>query len=170
MKLNFIWDLDGVARDLSGEVSRRYGEGKQFSSFNDKIKGKTVVEWINEDLSILEASPTTEYYEVIKKYFPNPIFWSHQYEDWMLYTEKWLKKHFKDYTIELMDNKTKFEELSKLEDTYLVEDFPFYTSYKNMVLIDRLYNRDVKAPIRIKTPEELENFILKEKENGREKK
>ena len=118
---------------------------------------------VNKDLSILERCQPTEYYTTIRKYYPIPTIWSYQHPEWIKLTTDWLSKYFIDFNLEIKNNDQKFEALHKEDcDVFLVEDYPLYEDYNKMVLIDRPYNQEAKAEIRIHSPKELEKFILEE--------
>lgn len=156
------YDLDEVVRDLGTLIHKRfkipeYLQGVWWNNY----KGLNFYDWMTKDLSILIEAPTTEYYKTIKSFNNGSIieFWSHQPKEWQPYTMKWIKKHFNSYVVRFLDREEKYEELKKQPNTLLVEDSPFFPSYKQIILLSKPYNLQCKAKIRIKTPKELKELL-----------
>lgn len=154
---NFAFDLDGVIRDLYTAIEKKY---------KFKIKGWfwTYKEMDVFDLAIHDKykfiidSPTTKYYRVIKKHFPEPEIWTYQRPSWRKNTLRWLKKHFKSFKLKFYTPKQKFYWLQK-RDIFLVEDYPLFPNYNKIILIDNPQNQQVKCPYRIKRVKELERLF-----------
>jgi hypothetical protein len=155
--MQIIFDLDGVIRNLVGLIEKKFHF--RVRVWNWSINDKNIYDIVNKNINFLTKAPATEYYRVIKKYFPEPKIWTTQPQNWHLYTKKWLGKYFGTYSVKFFDNYVeKYKELQKLDNTILIEDYPFYPNYDKIILIDRIYNRNINAT-RIKTPKELKKFI-----------
>lgn len=158
-----VWDLDGVLRDFGTIYHERF-KIPQSNDWNFKYKDKGVYDWVKEDYSILVDADPTPYFSVIKDWLGgNEIeIWSHQPEDWIPYTRKWLDNHLKDqYKVHYLTPKEKYAKLNDSKDTFLVDDYPFFEDYKKIILIDYDYNKDSKSVIRIKDKHQL-RFLLGE--------
>ena len=157
--MTLFWDIDGTIRELDKLVL-----GKELPYWNYKLdNGKGFCDIINDNLSILEiARPYKDYLEILNKQ-EDAIFLTHQPENWRAYTEKWLKKWIKiPYKIIYVNNniEEKLEYLITKKD-YLIDDYPLFTSYHNIILIDRLWNRGINVKTRIKNKKELKNKLKK---------
>lgn len=162
MKTKICYDLDEVCRNLGSIFNKRFKIPKYLhGTWWDTYKGRSFYDIAKEDLSILVDAPTTEYYKTIKSFNNDSVieFWSHQPKEWQPYTIKWLQKHFNGYIVRFLDREEKYKELKKQPNTLLVEDSPFFPSYKQIVLLDKPYNRQCKAKIRIKIPKELKELL-----------
>ena len=79
----------------------------------------------------------------------------------MPYTNKWINEHIRRYVdceIKILSSEVK-EKLLDYNDIYLVEDYPNFKSYENIILVDRAYNRNIICKHRIKNGKELINKI-----------
>ncbi len=152
--MRIIFDLDGVIRDLVSCTDKNINDIKEWDYFNVSVIDK------NPEL-ILRCKPT-EYYPIIKKFFNNQelIIYTHQRESWKKYTESWCKKYLQRFKIYYFDSIE--EKLNYLDSgDYLIEDYPFKNILdKNIVLIDRPYNKSGKCKIRILSPIGLKYFLI----------
>jgi hypothetical protein len=163
MKTKIVFDVDEVIRDLGILIHKRFKIPKYLQGvWWDSYKGLNFYDWMAKDLSILVDAPTTEYYKTIKSFNNGSVieFWSHQPKEWQANTIIWLGNHFGDnFKVRFLDREQKYEELKKQPNTLLVEDSPFFPSYKQIILLDKPYNTKCKSKIRIKTPKELKELL-----------
>jgi len=147
------FDLDGVIRDLC-KVTPYYPQ-KWDSTFG----GLTLVEYFNKYKHLLIEAPATEYFSTIEKYFAEEItIITSQQKGWEIFAEKWLEIYFIDTKVNIIYDTEKLYLLKN--NDFLVEDYPKYNDYSQIVLIDRPYNREVVSPyLRIHSPQELEIFF-----------
>lgn len=163
MKTQIKFDIDGVCRNL-GIIHKRFNIPKLTNNWHWKYKGKDVYDWVAEDLSILESAPSLEYIEAIKEFGKNHKieFWTHQPKDWEPHTRRWIKKFFGDKCkIVFLKPNEKFNRLKKNKNTLLVDDYPLFKDYKQIILVNQYYNQDTKAPIRVKNNKELSKELKK---------
>jgi len=159
--MKIVFDLDGVLRDLCFYLNQKFDVPYPRDWFW-KHKGKDIFDWIKEDrYSCLLYAPITEYFLPISKTTEHFEIWTCQPEDWRKYTKLWIIANIGDCTKHYLDTKQKRERLDREPNTYLVEDSPNFSNYDRIILIDRPYNRHVKASIRIKTPKELLPWLKK---------
>jgi len=153
--MKFMFDIDGVVRWLSniprGGVVPLYWD-------EPCPNGQSLIEYINNEPSILTDAPPLPYLEVIKR-CDCPFFLSHQQNGWKRRTDVWLQKHvgnlnFKWQYVENADDKMKVVEDW---DAYIVEDSPNFPKefYRRVVLIDWPYNQGIDCFARVRTVEEL---------------
>ncbi len=146
------FDLDGVIRNLTSTVTPSI----EFNFWSKPINGKSFTEYFDENLHFLLEAPPTEYYSVISNYSRNLTIITSQPENWQEYTSLWIKAYLPNATI-IFDSE-KLHLLS--ENDLIVEDYPLYEDYSQVILIDKPYNQDVKNPlIRIKNPKQLQEFL-----------
>jgi hypothetical protein len=151
---NIFWDLDGVLRDLTYKFHT--GDIDNWEMKNGD--GKTAVEHIEADLEVLTDAPETEYMWVAKQFDPIHIV-SAQPDHWRRHTSAWLDAHIPGAKIKyLLDTHHKLRYLDS-GNRILVEDCPLYASYRDIILIDRPYNRDIEVPRRVTNPEELNDEL-----------
>lgn len=164
--MKVVWDLDGVLRDLSGYIVQLYG-GPYPNKWDFVFgNGSNIYTTINENLDILIDAPPTAYCNVMKGHFKSPEIWTSQPKAWQQRTMDWIRLHIgKEYTVHFLKTEEKERKLAELEDTVLIEDSPNFKDYERIVLIDRPYNQDVKAVMRIYGTKHLNNMveIIKEK-------
>lgn len=164
--MRFIFDIDGVIRDLNSVMKEKYGMGEP-DTYDYVHEGKTYLEWLEKDWSVLRDAPPSQYYNVALEYgkFLNKhgkplVFWTSQRcDEAKKYTEEWLVKYFKDVKYELC-YKTPEKKIRHLDvDDFLIEDNSQLTDYNRIILVDMLYNKDVKCERRVTCPEELKSII-----------
>jgi hypothetical protein len=148
------FDIDGVTRDLCSIVFPN-DPFVDWDQQNDQ--GEGFVDIVNKNPSLCKISPPTEYLHVIKS-VSIPHFLTIQPPSWRKYTIEWLDYHVGRYDVQFLDhteNKLNFLQPRDL----LVEDYPLFGDYSQVILIDRLYNRNVICARRVKTPIQLLDAI-----------
>ena len=158
--MKVVWDLDGVLRDLSGYIVKKYGGA--YPQKWDYIcgTGKNIYETINADLDILRDSPPTAYCKVVKGHYPTPEIWTSQPKLWRKNTIAWISKYLGcDTEIRFLKGEEKEALLYSEKDTVLVEDSPNFENYDRILLIDRPYNQNVKKVVRIYGTKHLNNML-----------
>jgi hypothetical protein len=107
--------------------------------------------------------------EVAKLFYPIHVV-SAQPDHWRRHTSAWLDKHIPDARVKyLTDTHHKLRYLDA-GTRVLVEDYPFYSSYRDIILVDRPYNQGIEVPRRVHNPEELLTELrrfLNDKDMGR---
>lgn len=151
--MKLYWDLDGVLRNQN--ISGVYP-----TEWNTEIEGYSLVEYYSKfPEKILELKPT-EYIQVFFE-FKAPII-SSQPEIWRPYTDKWIEKYLGDDVdityVNNIEEKLRYIRSSK---TYLIEDYPFFTGEKSkqIILIDRPYNKKGNCGWRIYLPDTLRSLL-----------
>lgn len=153
--MQIVFDLDNVIRDLDKAIETRF-ECK-VDDYYFTHKGKDIYDLAKEDnYNFIRNAPVTKYYKIIKRYFPYPTIWSHQPLDWQEHTLHWLNTHFFAYNVFFYTPQEKALALKNDNRIILVEDYQGFSNYSRIVLIDKVYNQYVNAPIRVKTIKELE--------------
>lgn len=150
-----FYDLDGVIRDLCTPIW-----GRQAHEWNEKKDGMGLIEYVYQDLDILREAPPTEYYQTIFAQ-PSVRILTCQPIEWRNPTREWLEKYFGAHCdVEAIFVSAPSEKLARLKPSdVLVEDYPFFEDYSQIALIDRPYNQNVKAPIRIRNSRDLGEFL-----------
>jgi hypothetical protein len=149
-----FWDLDGVLRDI---CTLAFGNNPNSWHYRDKY-GKSIVDIIEEDLCILTNSPPTEYFDYIVNNFSPLYIVTNQKKHWKPFTWQWLHEYMVDMPFEVTYHKPE-DKLLFIEDNILVEDYPFFKDYTNIILIDREYNKETKASVRVRNIKELDKAI-----------
>jgi len=158
-----VFDLDGVLRNLYPIVRRKYGlwSPSKYEDWDDK--GYNIYDLVEKDYSILENAKPTKYIKEVQKYSNKNKYgieiWSHQPEDWIKPSTKWLNKYFTNFTPYWLNPKEKLERLKKEKNTILVEDNPNLKNYNRIWLISQKYNENIKCDIRIRTVKELRRML-----------
>ena len=161
MKKKIVFDLDGVFRELLTYLKDKYGIPYP-NSWSWTFKGKGIYWWAKKDKKqILEFSPVSEYLEIVKKYYKCLEIWTWQPLEWRKGTRKWLNKYIKNYKVRYLTTEQKEKRLNSLDNVLLLEDNPNFINYDKIILVDRPYNRHIKAKCRVKNTKQLEK-ILKE--------
>ena len=158
-----VFDLDGVLRDIISYLEKRYNIPTIEKWYWEHEK-KDIYKLIKEDnyKALTDAEPT-DYLKSIIKNFDHLEIWTNQPYEWLPYTDKWIDKNIEqyiNYEMKIMSSEEK-EELLRLDcdGIYLIEDYPNFKSYENIILVDRLYNRNIICKHRVKNGEELVNKI-----------
>ena len=151
------FDLDGVLRDLCGLHS---GPAIEWSA---KIKGRSLKEHLEKYPEDLLASKKTKFFDLISAR-ENISIISHQPMFWRSWTDRWLARHFgrREITVIYVPSggDCKLEYLKPGD--WLVEDYPMFSDYSRIALIDYPYNRHVKAPVRISRKVDLHAFLQRQ--------
>ena len=125
--------------------------------------GQNIMEYFHERLYELVYSPTTEYYHVIVKnrMVDAPVILTHQVEEWIPYTQKWLHVYIPHAkVIYVKDPEEKINYINQFKDMYIVEDYPRFKDNSKVIMIDRPYNRKVRNCFcRVTKPEELQYLM-----------
>jgi FMN phosphatase YigB (HAD superfamily) len=147
---NVFWDLDGVLRDIHGNFN-----GGSIHSWDVRdSSGNGIVEYIDNNLSLLETAPTFKYIDIAMQFHPIHIV-SAQPDHWRKYTSKWLDNYLPDAKVKYLlntEDKLKYLESGR---RILIEDYPYYSDYTHIILIDRPYNQNVVTQKRVHNNEEL---------------
>jgi hypothetical protein len=148
--LTIFFDIDGVIRRLDlacfGYEPSRWDEKN-----ND---GLNVLQIVNKDPSICERCNPSEYLNFINS-LDKAVFLSNQLVKWIPYTDRWLNRNVTTCYEVIYTNNNKFEYMD-LEKDFIFDDYPLFDNYNNVMLVDRKYNKDTIAPIRIKNLEDME--------------
>ena len=148
------WDLHGVLADLSKAVF-----GFEPPHWDYKVSGENLLDIVETNLSLLEKCEQTEYTNLVKS-LPFLFVISSQPVHWRSYSDEWLKKNFNPKkTFRQYVNKPQ-EKLALLKpQDRIVEDYPFFEDYSQVILIDKPYNQNAPAKIRVHSPEELREYV-----------
>ena len=141
--MKLIYDLDGVLRDLSGHLAKKYNENYP-TTWNCTFGGMKYLDAVEKDMKVLLDAPPTGYLEVAKKYGIDEI-WTDQPELWKVYTHQWIIQHIGVVPTFYLTTAQKEQRLIDEEDSILIEDSPNFVEYNAILLIDRPYNQEVRA-------------------------
>lgn len=151
------FDFDGVIRNLVSTIP-----GTNFTDWDTPIEGKSFIEYFNNNLNLLIEAPPTEYYSIINNYSKDITIMTCQAESWKSSYEEWISIYFsnrKDIKTIFVDNIQDKIQLLQKED-FLIDDYPKFNDYSQVILIKRIYNRNVKdAFLEISRPEQLQRFL-----------
>ena len=152
-KNKIVFDIDDVVRDLNKLITNRLGHNAE-----NWEEGHVIHDIVRCRPEVLVEAGETPYAEVVKKYVSCPLFLSNQASSWQPYTNIWLDNHFDNYNVIYTNSFIEKEDLC--EEVILVDDFPAFSDYNNVALVDMSYNREVKQPLkRIKSPKDLMSLI-----------
>jgi FMN phosphatase YigB (HAD superfamily) len=157
MKKRYVFDIDGVIRDLHLALRIKYNIPILTEWHSKKYN---VCKLINKDLSLLEDAPSTKYLSTIAKY-KDLEFWSHQPNLWQKYTENWLERFLGEakYRVYYLSPEEKFRTLQGNSNIFLIDDYPLFPNYNRIILVDQPYNQETKANVRVKTKQELKDIL-----------
>jgi hypothetical protein len=146
------WDLDGVLRNLVHFASCEVTEWDQL------IDGVDLFKFIGDRLNVLEEAPEFPYVSVANS-LDVLVIMTNQPVNWISYTERWISKHLplaERIYVNKIESKLKYLRDGDL----LVDDYPYFTDYSKIILVDRPYNQNVESPLaRVHNPEELELVV-----------
>lgn len=157
----FVFDLDGVIRHLSLYMVGSNG----VTDWNQDMPfGGSFMDVMEENLDLLKQAPPTRYYPAIHKYglthkleiiTRQPVHWREK-------TMYWIMEHLDANNVNVHFVDEADEKLEMLgPDDVLVEDYPFFTDYKKVALIDYSYNQNVTGElVRIMNPDDLYNLLF----------
>jgi len=159
-----FFDLDGVIRDLCGAVFKNEPENWEWEEEGEDLYTK-----VSRDLSALERAKPTEYYPLVLS-LGFVFILSSQPKEWRIFTTRWLDFWFNqneaftssggEMYYRFVDSPRDKLRIIRPGDV-LVEDYPYFNDYSQIILIDRKYNRNVENPRRrVKTVEELREALL----------
>lgn len=149
--MTVYWDIDGVIRNLSVEAL-----GREASHWEDKENGKTVVDLVNEDLDILLRAKPLPYLGLANSFLKGIQFLSYQPKTWRPNTLEWLREYMQvPFSVRFAQEKLA---LLKPGD-WLIDDFPFFRSFQQVILVKQPYNKGAEARIRVDSPLKLEAFL-----------
>jgi len=146
----FFFDLDGVLRSLTAAC------GYDPQSWNEICHGLPVCEYINRNLGLLVSAPETEYCHLVAEKEITVL--TVQPLHWIPYTRFWIEDHLPLATVKWCQHPSEKLEYMQ-EGDLLVEDYPHFSDYSKIIVIDRPYNRTVKPYKRVRTPEELKGIL-----------
>ena len=144
-----FFDVDGVIRDLNGIIRQKFNLPQTTSWHNnewDKL-GKGVYELVAEDYNILTEAIPTKYFKTIINYIKKKNglleLWSYQPPLWQKPTMIWLNHYLKEIEFEILflSSEQKYNRLKHYSNALLVEDYPYFPSYNQIILVDCLYNK-----------------------------
>lgn len=142
MGKRIVWDLDGVLRDLTAGIASHLGGPYDPQAWNEEVlPGVDLCTFIDRHPSILVASPPTEYLPIAG---PSPTILTVQPLHWIPWTREWLRRHIPGARVRYCQRMEEKLDLLGPGDL-LVEDYPGFSSYDRIVLVDRPYNRGVEA-------------------------
>lgn len=145
-----FFDLDGVIRNLTA------GIGYDPQSWNEPLPdGSNLYQFVNKNPNILLSAPPTEYWPLLCE--KEITIFTCQPDLWVQNTLIWISIYLKNATTVIFQKPE--DKLKVLNSAFLVEDYPFFKDYSNIILIDRPYNRNVNCCRRVQTTQELENFL-----------
>lgn len=156
--MKIVFDLDGVLRDLSGHVAKNNACSYP-KKWDEKYNGKDIFECVNENPNLLLSAPPTGYLKIAMKHFDSLEIWTHQLDHWKENTLKWIHRNVGEKTTTYFLEGTVKQERAKSQNLVLIEDSPNFTSYEDILLIDRPYNQEVKGVMRVFGPRHLDNLI-----------
>ena len=134
------FDLDGVLRDLISPLF--HVKDVRFWNVENQF-GQNFLDLVNRNLDVLLHAPCTEYVDVWKKF--KGIIITKQPLQWKFLTSVWISVNLgKADVLYVEDGESKLQYLK--DGDYLVEDYPYFEDYSKIILIDHLYNREVKHP------------------------
>jgi hypothetical protein len=146
-----FFDLDGVLRNLCGLHC------SAAAVWDAQIDGMGVRDYVDKHPQSLVDSEPTPYLSVVKACGSWINVISCQPAVWRPFTYKWLERHLGgvNWNVLFTDDSgdEKFRHMGNHD--LIVEDYPFFTSYDQVILIDYPYNQKAKAPIRVNAPEQL---------------
>lgn len=156
--MKLVSDLDGTIRDIHSLIQKRYNFIIKHWSYIHG--GKDFWDMVKEYPEVWADALPTKYYNIIKQYEPI-TFWTVQREENKEATIKWLDKYFTKYKIRFFKDFEHKEKAVYKNNVVLIDDFPNFSNYEKIILIDTNYNKNTKAKIRIKTPEKLQEYLNK---------
>lgn len=147
------YDLDGVLRLLAEEA---YGEEPtEWEYVNGN--GENIFDIIKRNPLILVTAKETELSKWLRENEESITILTNQLPQWRDLTLLWLKKHFPENKLNIIyftpEEKLKYVMKNRV---YLIEDNPHLARFDNIVIYDKLYNRNVETKYRIKN---LEDFL-----------
>ena len=144
------FDIDGVLRDLSGEAF----PDKPILKWEQQRDGNGIFGAIEGRPSLLHTAPPMEYMYTVRVLSLRGVkitILSTQPDTWRRGTTRWLNRYLPHvpyiYTYHMEE---KFDHVK--EGDVLIDDYPYFSSYDRVILVDRPYNTETPAPIRVFSP------------------
>jgi hypothetical protein len=152
--MSLLFDLDGVLRMLGTAAF-----GFEVDKWDAKVNGKSAIEAINDNLSLCINASESEYLPIVNAKLDEITILTNQLPNWIPYTKVWLKEHL-TIPYKVIYTNGPDQKLRLLEkDSILVEDFPKFSSYQQIALITRNYNKHLEVPYRISNVEQFKDLI-----------
>lgn len=150
------FDLDGVLRML-GETAL----GKVPESWGEEKDGLDTIEIVNANPELCLTAAPSEYVDSVNKLLDEVFILTNQLPSWIPYTEQWLDEYLKVPYI-VVYTKDSADKLSRLASgDLLIEDYPKFPDYSQIVLVTRLYNQHLQVPRRINSVADFEKICGK---------
>ena len=153
------FDIDGVLRLLDAAVF-----GREQEQWVGDVEGKSFMEYIGQHRNLLASAPPSIYVAVVQEWYTflgttDVLLLTAQQDSWKEHTEMWLSRYF--YGADMVCVEHPEEKVAFLEEerAFVVDDLPFFSSYTNVALVTRGYNKDVSSPVRIASLRDLRHFL-----------
>jgi len=148
--MSIYFDLDGVIRDLVKAI------GYNPQTWDDPLPdGRSLYQFFDDNPDALLSAPPTEYYGVIRD--REIVIFTCQPERWIKNTLAWITIYLPKATPVIFQ---KPEDKLKLLNGYLVEDYPNFSDYSKVILIDKPYNSHIEnCYARVWTPDGLRDIL-----------
>jgi len=145
------FDLDGVLRDLSGNFLEQSPEVWHWHK-----DGKDIWDFVNADIEVLANSKPTIYYPLVAN-LPHINILTCQPNNWRPPTTEWICRHFtNNVSVTFVEKPEEKLAILEKENAFIFEDYPQFTDYSRVYLIDHPYNRAVTGYVkRIKTVQDM---------------
>jgi len=149
--MNFLWDLDGVLRDIHGAIDFEPFTWNQYPRH-----GLTLIECVNLNLDVLAEAKPTEFYPLARG--KNITILTCQPINWIPYTKIWIDRYLPQSVIKYCQHP--LEKLDYLTNgLLLIEDYPLFPDNSKIIMVDKPYNYEAKGCFaRVKTPQELQEL------------
>ena len=171
--MKIFFDFDGVMRHLGYPIFKRHPKywNEQPPHWQEGYGYFDLVKWYTEKPELLYFAPPTEYCQTVlttcRQLEIMPEFVSCQPISWRDITSKWITYYMWRYDFHrswgihwVREPEEKFNYIGK--GNLIVEDYPLFKNNKQVILIDRPYNKYVIKPFaRVKTPKQLKNLLQK---------
>ena len=161
-------DIDNVIRDIDTAVF-----GRRQRHWRIEVAGLTFMEYVERNIDkILPNAPECEYCVPLRGWLDlfgsgDLCFLSSQPDLWLPYTEQWLAERFPNVPKMFVKQAEDKLPIIEKENAILIDDYPSFSSYERIVLIDRPYNKQVEAPRRICNELEFLFVLLRERFNSK---
>ena len=144
--MKVVFDIDGVLRNLSGKLNEWYGFPKDPPDwdYRDENTNSTVKDLLKKDPSVFAEAEMTWFADILISKFDDIECWTVQEEEWIKYTDMWLKKHmWKPFKVKYFPHFVdKYKAIEDL-DGYIFDDYPRFEHYEKVIIPTYNYNKDV---------------------------
>jgi hypothetical protein len=159
--MSLYFDLDETARAMCLAAIGRAGEETDFEvyDFLDPMYKKI----IHPNPSMYAIAPRTYVCDAINDYLDHVDFITAQMEEHQPYTISWIKKNItvpKTTIRHVLVAKSKLEHLRPGD--LLFEDYPYFDSYDQVVVVDRPWNRHIKSKYRVHNYDDVAKILKNE--------